>query len=257
MDWTASLGHVFGLSIVSMKQLDIAPLERLQGFLEQVDCGDVVIRAILQAYSLRLQGLDKKLSKSLEEDVMASSSPQDLARSPVGPLSESGSRRILVSMILVLNSVYPDYDFTLLRASNFQRQPGLSVVEEAVDSAMVEVSKIWSETPGYGEEPFLDALWRVLDEACSLRDCEVFSYTDNDPFEEPGSLWVTNYFFVNRKEQQILFFAATGISKSALETSQTTLSYARYNDASDADSDECHRNDVVANSMANDMDDLE
>ena len=71
-------------------------------------------------------------------------------------------------------------------------------------------------------------------------------------FEEPGSLWVTNYFFVNRKEQQILFFAATGISKSALETSQTTLSYARYNDASDADSDECHRNDVVANSMAND-----
>ena len=67
-----------------MKQLDIAPLERLQGFLEQVDCGDVVIRAILQAYSLRLQGLDKKLSKSLEEDVMASSSPQDLGKESSG-----------------------------------------------------------------------------------------------------------------------------------------------------------------------------
>ena len=238
-----------------MKQLDIAPLERLQGFLEQVDCGDVVIRATLQAYSLRLQGLDKKLSKSLEEDVMASSSPQDLARSPVGPLSESGSRKTLVSMILVLNSVYPDYDFTLLRASNFRRQPSMAVVEEAVDTALVEVSKIWSETPGYGEEPFLDALWRVLDESCCLKDCEVFSYIDNDPFEEPGSLWVTNYFFVNRKEQQILFFAATGISKSAVEDSETT--YARYNDASDADSDDYHRNDVVANSMANDMDDLE
>lgn len=36
----------------------------------------------------KLAGLDKKLSRSLEEDVM-SSSPLELSKSPVGPLAES------------------------------------------------------------------------------------------------------------------------------------------------------------------------
>ena len=235
-----------------MKVLDIPPLERLQSFLESVDCGDMVIRTTLQAFSMRMQGLDKKLSKSLEEEVMHSSSPQDLARSPVGPLSESGSRKTLVTMILVLNCVFPDYDFTLLRAQNFHREPGLSSVEEAVDAHLLEVSKVWDATPGYGgDEPFLDSLWRVLDEACCLADCDIYSYKsdlDTDPFGEEGSLWSFNFFFFNKKERQILFFAATALSKSAVEESETT--YARYND-SDSEDD---NNDVVATSMANEMD---
>lgn len=245
-----------------MKQLDIAPLERLQSFLEAVDTGDLVIRCTLAAYSLRLEGLDKKLSKSLEDEVFASSSPLELARSPVGPLSESGSRKTLVSMILVLNSVYPDYDFTLLRSSNFERQASLAVVEEAVDAHLIDVSKVWENTPGYAEEePFIDALWRVLDEATGLNDCDIFTYKDPEPFEEAeGSLWSMNYFFVNRKEKQVLFLAATGISKSAIENSDTT--YARYNDGDNDDeaesnsSDEFNENDVVANSFANEMEDL-
>lgn len=37
----------------------------------------------------KLAGLDKKLSKSLDEEVQAGSSPQELSMSPVGPLSDS------------------------------------------------------------------------------------------------------------------------------------------------------------------------
>ena len=37
----------------------------------------------------KLAGLDKKLSRSLEEEVMESSSPLELSKSPVGPLHES------------------------------------------------------------------------------------------------------------------------------------------------------------------------
>ena len=90
-----------------------------------------------------------------------------------------------------------------------------------------------------------------------LKDCDIFTYKDPEPFEEAeGSLWSMNYFFVNRKEKQVLFLAGTGISKTAIENSETT--YARYNDGdSDEESDEINRNDVVANSMANEMDDLE
>lgn len=37
----------------------------------------------------KLAGLDKKLSKSLDESVQTGSSPLELSMSPVGPLSES------------------------------------------------------------------------------------------------------------------------------------------------------------------------
>lgn len=37
----------------------------------------------------KLAGLDKKLSKSLDQEVQVGSSPQELSMSPVGPLSDS------------------------------------------------------------------------------------------------------------------------------------------------------------------------
>ena len=37
----------------------------------------------------KLAGLDKKLSRSLEADVQEASSPMELGKSPLGPLSES------------------------------------------------------------------------------------------------------------------------------------------------------------------------
>lgn len=37
----------------------------------------------------KLAGLDKKLSKSLDQEVQTGSSPLELSRSPLGPLAES------------------------------------------------------------------------------------------------------------------------------------------------------------------------
>jgi hypothetical protein len=37
----------------------------------------------------KLAGLDKKLSRSLDQDVQLGSSPLELSKSPVGPLAES------------------------------------------------------------------------------------------------------------------------------------------------------------------------
>ena len=37
----------------------------------------------------KLAGLDKKLSRSLEADVAEGSSPRDMGKSPMGPLSEA------------------------------------------------------------------------------------------------------------------------------------------------------------------------
>ena len=110
----------------------------------------------------KLAGLDKKLSRSLEEEVAATttsaaSSPAGgaaatlgLSKSPVGPLHETSSRRTLVYLILTLNHIYPDYDFSLLRAHHFRKEEGLGGIEETIDAHLVEASKVggWVPLPG-------------------------------------------------------------------------------------------------------------
>lgn len=201
----------------------------------------------------KLGGLDKKLSRSLEEEVMESSSPAELGKSPVGPLSDSGSRRTLVYLILTLNHIYPDYDFTLLRAHHFSKEEGVTSIEETVDAHLVEVGKVWEATPGFGEEPFLDCLWAAIDEVIDLKECDVYSYKsdlENDPFGEKGGVWAFNYFFYNRKQKKILYFSCRGLSKSAVALSETTDYKYNTDDEGGEGADE----DGVATSMANQMD---
>ncbi|KAL4457419.1 hypothetical protein ABPG75_012284 [Micractinium tetrahymenae] len=233
-----------------MKFLDIAPLARINAFLDGVDVGDLIVKGDLEAYSCKLAGLDKKLSRSLEEEVAAgSASPSSLSKSPVGPLQESSSRKTLVYLILTLNHIYPDYDFSLLRAHHFRKEEGVSAVEELIDAHLVEASKVWDTTPGFGEEPLLDNLWSSIDEAICLKECDVYSYKsdmETDPFGEKGSVWSFNYFFYNKKLKRILYFSCRGLSKTAVELSVTT-DY-KYN--TDDEGEEVD----AATSMANEMD---
>lgn len=233
-----------------MKFLDISPLARINAFLDGVDVGDLIVKGDLEAYSCKLAGLDKKLSRSLEEEVAAgSASPTSLSKSPVGPLEESSSRKTLVFLILTLNHIYPDYDFSLLRAHHFKKEEGVSSIEEMIDAHLVEASKVWEVTPGFGEEPLLDCLWSSIDEAINLKECDVYSYKsdmESDPFGEKGSVWSFNYFFYNKKLKRILYFSCRGLSKTAVELSITT-DY-KYN--TDDEGEEVD----AATSMANEMD---
>ncbi len=54
------------------------------------------------------------------------------------------SRKTLIYLILTLNHCYPDYDFSLLRAHHFKKELGVGAVEEAVDSHLLEVSRVCS-----------------------------------------------------------------------------------------------------------------
>ncbi|PSC69066.1 Repressor of RNA polymerase III transcription MAF1 [Micractinium conductrix] len=233
-----------------MKYLDIGPLARINAFLDGVDVGDLIVKGDLEAYSCKLAGLDKKLSRSLEEEVEASSgSPSSLSKSPVGPLQESSSRKTLVYLILTLNHIYPDYDFSLLRSHHFKKEEGVGAIEETIDAHLVEASKVWETTPGFGEEPLLDCLWSSIDEAINLKECDVYSYKsdmESDPFGEKGSVWSFNYFFYNKKLKRILYFSCRGLSKTAVELSVTT-DY-KYN--TDDEGEEVD----AATSMANEMD---
>eukprot|EP00878_Enallax_costatus_P002880 GHUV01003073.1.p1 GENE.GHUV01003073.1~~GHUV01003073.1.p1 ORF type:complete len:239 (+),score=33.64 GHUV01003073.1:276-992(+) len=207
-----------------MKFLDLSPLARLNSFLDHVDVGEYVVYGDLEAYSCKLAGLDKKLSKSLEQEVQVASaagtSPLELSRSPVGPLTDASSRKTLIYLILTLNHIYPDYDFSQLRAHHFRKEPGLSSAEELVDTHLIEASKVWENTPGFGETPFLDTLWSSIDEAIDLKDCDVYSYKsdgETDPFGEKACLWAFNFFFYNKKMKRILYIGVKAVSKLAAD----------------------------------------
>jgi len=213
-----------------MKLLDFSNLQRIHSFLEQVNVGEFVVKGAAQVFSCKLAGLDKKLSKSLDDafqlDLAASPRVGSLyGASPVGPMTEPSSRRTLAHLILALNHVYPDYDFSLLRAHHFRKEVNLSAAEELIEERLLEASKVWDDTPGFGEQPLSQALWSAVDEAVDLKDCDVYSYKtdlESDPFGEDGSVWSFNYFFYNRKLKRLLYLCCQGIPRHAAESDSTS-----------------------------------
>lgn len=53
--------------------------------------------------------------------------------SPLGDLREPSTRQLLVSLITTLNASYPDYDFSDLRAEDFQREHSAQATINAVN----------------------------------------------------------------------------------------------------------------------------
>lgn len=237
-----------------MKFLDLPALTRLNAFLDNVDAGELVVRGNLEAFSCKLAGLDKKLSRSLEDEVAAArgspAAAEALGKSPVGPLADSGSRRTLVYLILTLNHIYPDYDFSLLRAHHFRKEAGAAAVDAAVEAHLFEAGRAWEAAPGRAEGSLADALAAALEEAIEPAGCDVYSYQsdlEGDPFGERGSVWSFNLFLYNRRLKRILYFSCRGLAKSAVEGSRATTSLARYN--SDGEGEES-----VSQQMAGTMD---
>ncbi|CAG9462437.1 unnamed protein product [Pedinophyceae sp. YPF-701] len=222
-----------------MKLLECPPLQRVASFLEHVDVGEYVVKGNLELYSCKLAGLDKKLSHSLEQEFQMeyASSPDFLTMSsPVGPMSDAQNRRTLAYLILVLNQMYADYDFSQLRAHHFRKQPGVDEAEELAEERLMEVAEAWNCTPGCGEEDFRSSLWSAVAEAIDLTDCEVYSYQsdlESDPFGEDGSLWSFNFFFYTRRQKRILYFSCRGCAKGRDNSDDSTPDHGAYDSESE------------------------
>ena len=164
--------------------------------------------------------------------------------SPVGPLTDAGSRKTLIYLILTLNHMYPDYDFSALRGHHFTKEnanvpassaalsadgaitghvlPHVARVKNDVDGFLMEAGKVYEATVGAGAESLSGELWRSIDATIDLVDCDVYTYkavAEGDPFCDEGNLWSFNYFFYNRKLKRILYFSCRAVSKTADEES--------------------------------------
>ncbi|KAJ7564987.1 hypothetical protein O6H91_02G043300 [Diphasiastrum complanatum] len=206
-----------------MKFLEYTPFIRINGFLNNVNLGDRRIAGLLEAYSCKLAGMDKKLSRSIEQEVLESLelSPGGISTSPVGPLCSLASRRTLIYLILTLSHMYPDYDFSMLQAHHFSKESGLSAVKQIMDYHLLEASKIWEMEFG-ADISLADSIFNAIDEVAGLNDCDIYSFLPDqevDPFAERGSIWAFNYFFYNKKLKRVVLFSCRCFSKLAMDDS--------------------------------------
>ncbi|KAE8022803.1 hypothetical protein FH972_008573 [Carpinus fangiana] len=192
-----------------MKFLEYTPLDRLNDFLSNLYLGERTIKGCLEAYSCKHTGTDKKLSLSLENemlDYLGKSSDTD-SSSPADFLLSRSSRKTLIYLVLTLNHMYPDYDFSAVKAHQFFTEESWDIFKQIFDTYMFEASKEWIETNGGSS--LLDALYKALDEVVKLAECEIYSYnpdSDADPFLERGAIWSFNFFFYNRKQRRVVSF---------------------------------------------------
>lgn len=203
-----------------MKYLEYTPLDRINDFLSHVSLGERTIKGCLEAYSCKHTGTDKKLSLSLEHEILdyLGKSSDTESSSPAEYLCSRSSRKTLTYLVLTLYHMYPDYDFSAVRAHQFFMEESWDSFKQIFDAYMFEISKEWVEA-NEGNS-LLDTLYKALDEVVKLAECEIYSYnpdSDGDPFLERGAIWSFSFFFYNRKLKRVVSFRFSCLSNLANE----------------------------------------
>ena len=166
----------------------------------------------------------KKDSDSLKPTVMRSRSvsfaqsghTMSLAKSfalgakpaSIGPLKDPSVRKRIINLIATMNATFQDYDFSNVKPERFVRHQSYKDIMPVINKNFAEVVEIHNRG-------FLKILWDALDDAMSVRECEVFSYLvdDDDPKAVTGDLWSINYFFFNPSMNRMAYLKC--VSKHA------------------------------------------
>lgn len=216
-----------------MKFLENQTLASITQHLTDGVYGSRVINGRVEEFSCKRVGNEKKYASSLDERYDAEieisnaklekskkASPEFknnqnyLSRSPLGNFNEIGTRKLLTDLILALNSSFPDYDFSSVKADDFEHKAS---PQSAMEEANQRLSEFALATKG---PDFLPDVWNSIDCVIKLSDCEVFSYAPSDVATDffstltEGSenecseqaLWSFNYFFVNKSRKKIVAF---------------------------------------------------
>ncbi|XP_074576817.1 uncharacterized protein LOC141833301 isoform X2 [Curcuma longa] len=198
-----------------MKFLEYTPLDSINLFLNHLNLGESTIKGHLEAFSCKQTGTDRKLSFSLEQEILdylEQSSDND-SPSSVEYLTSRSSRKTLIYLVLTLSHIYPDYDFSAVRSHLYFREEDWDSFRQIFDNYLFEAAREWA-TENAGSSLF-DSMTNVIDEVVKLNECEIYSYNpdfDGNPFSEKGSIWSFNFFFYNRKLKCIVSFRCCCVS---------------------------------------------
>jgi hypothetical protein len=118
------------------------------------------------------------------------------SKTTLGDFSELGTRRLMTDLILTLNASFPDYDFANVKPRQFEKLE-IQTVRDRIYERL-------SELAAFKPENWLIELWTAVNHAIDLRECDVYSFEEEDL--KDNSLWNFNYFFVNKSLKRILIF---------------------------------------------------
>lgn len=113
-----------------------------------------------------------------------------MGSSPLGPLSDSTTRRLLIDLISTMNASFPDHDFSGCRPEQFTRElhvnqvkrrvclpwGALGVLYTVLPLSFQVVSTINRHLAPLSEtynSSFLEELWLSIEEVVKLQGCEV------------------------------------------------------------------------------------
>lgn len=119
--------------------------------------------------------------------------------SPFGPLSQQTSRRNFAYLIGILNSTYPDHDFSSLQPDNFTLMKSCADLTHKFNSILTSLN--------YTKD--LNWIWQTINSHIQLDDSsvQVYSYEPEESFisDEPGTLWSLMWFILNKKRKRVVF----------------------------------------------------
>ncbi|WOL01868.1 repressor of RNA polymerase III transcription MAF1 [Canna indica] len=150
------------LTIANMKFLEFSPLDSINVFLNHLNLGESTIKGNLEAFSCKQTGSDRKLSFSLEHEILdylGQSSDSD-SSSPIEYLSTRSSRKTLIYLILTLSHMYPDYDFSAILT--YFKDEEWENFKQIFENYLFDAAKEW--TVANPDSCFLDSITKAIDE---------------------------------------------------------------------------------------------
>ncbi|CAL2029209.1 hypothetical protein CAEBREN_12357 [Caenorhabditis brenneri] len=122
---------------------------------------------------------------------------------------DSISRKRLYDLTQVLNSSFPDHDFTNASSEAF------ALVNYTDLSRLVDMKL---ETIVRDYHVRREELWGLIDDAIVPSDCQIYSFKsqfEDDPFTEDGCIWALAFIFYNKGLKRFVLLTVRCLSKQA------------------------------------------
>eukprot|EP00658_Telonema_sp_P-2_P010966 TRINITY_DN14172_c0_g1_i2.p1 TRINITY_DN14172_c0_g1~~TRINITY_DN14172_c0_g1_i2.p1 ORF type:complete len:216 (-),score=24.93 TRINITY_DN14172_c0_g1_i2:451-1098(-) len=105
------------------------------------------------------------------DDFMLSESPGVMARSAssssVGMIPDANMRRLFINLLLTMNTMFPDYDFSSVRPEEFVEENNHDLVVHSINSSLQKAMLL--------EPTLAPSLWQGID-SIRPQECFIFSY---------------------------------------------------------------------------------
>lgn len=135
--------------------------------------------------------------------------------SPFGPLSQPSSRKLFGYLIAILNSTYPDHDFSTIEPSHFSLLGSSSDLMSKVNNFLISL----------GKSTGLTWVWETINRHIELDNSICFQFEPQESFLDdfPGVIWCNMYFMFNKKKKRVAFLYFLATANDSNNTSVTQL----------------------------------